>query len=398
METTQEQLNARVRDSGQMPVASPTIPQAITPESLQPVTPIQLPPAPTSLSGFSTSTSIPNPTIPTAESIINTGANPTPTEKQQTGFLNKIASLIGGNKTKTQIQNETETSAGLPSITNTLNDLNTQLEGLNNQAIALGNEAQYTIPNQMQEDAKGRGVTAAGLAPITASQLRQNQIKQGAIATQALTLKSAIYGAQGKYNIAKDAADKAAEAQYEAQQQQIDYQKAQLDAIAPTLNKEEKAQALIVQSQLQDRQIKIDNAKEDKKTILALATATLKLYPNDPAAQYAAQQALAESNKEQPDLQTVLSLVGKYQQDPVAVENAVLQNKKLRADIAKINADAAANGVQPITNKDAAQYSGALSVILGSGKFTKDQKNSIVSSVNNGEDPVAVIKNQAKQI
>ena len=44
------------------------------------------------------------------------------------------------------------------------------------------------------------------------------------------------------------------------------------------------------------------------------------------------------------------------------------------------------------------QDTGALSVILGSGKFTKDQAKIIRNSINNGEDPIAVIRNQAKQL
>lgn len=334
METTSSQNpNANFFQPGQggNPFSVPTTSSTITPESLQPVTPIQLPQPSTDLTGGSNNTSIPNPTIPTAESIINTNTNPTPAETQQTGFLNKIASLISGNKTQTTLQNEAETSAGVPALTTTLNDLNTQLEGLNNQSTALQNDAQYTIPNKAQEDATGRGITTGGLAPLTTSQLRQNQIKQGAIATQALTLKSAIYGAQGKYNIAKDAADKAATAQYEQQQQEIDYQKAQLDAIMPTLNKEEKAQALIQQSKLADRQTAINNGIEDKKTIIALATAALKNYPDDSAAHYAAQQALAESNKDKPDLATALSLVGRYQTDPMATQKAIADLAQTRA-------------------------------------------------------------------
>lgn len=40
----------------------------------------------------------------------------------------------------------------------------------------------------------------------------------------------------------------------------------------------------------------------------------------------------------------------------------------------------------------------ALSTILGSGKFTKDQTAQITKAINNGEDPFTVIKNQAKNI
>jgi len=41
---------------------------------------------------------------------------------------------------------------------------------------------------------------------------------------------------------------------------------------------------------------------------------------------------------------------------------------------------------------------GAIDVILGSGKFTKDQKKDIKNSIKSGDDPFTVIKNQAKNI
>lgn len=68
------------------------------------------------------------------------------------------------------------------------------------------------------------------------------------------------------------------------------------------------------------------------------------------------------------------------------------------AQINKLNADIRGLNVPQITNPNASEYKGALSVILGSAKFTKEQKASVIEAVNNGEDPVAVIKNQAKQI
>ena len=43
-------------------------------------------------------------------------------------------------------------------------------------------------------------------------------------------------------------------------------------------------------------------------------------------------------------------------------------------------------------------YKTALSVILGSDKFTKEQKTSITNAINSGDDPFAVIKNQTKNI
>lgn len=51
-------------------------------------------------------------------------------------------------------------------------------------------------------------------------------------------------------------------------------------------------------------------------------------------------------------------------------------------------------GGPPVTGP----YAGVVQTILGSGKFTKDQAKAIANSINNGEDPATVIKNQAKNI
>lgn len=287
----------------------------------------------------SANTSIPNP-IPNATDIVNEGANQTPAEKTNQTLLQKVAEMIRGDKGQTELTNDAEAAAGVPALTKASNDLNTQLEGLNNQATALQNEARSggAIENGISKDYAGG--TVGGVAPVSAAALKENQIKQSAVASQALTVKSALFGAQGNLTLAKDAADKAATAQFEHQQQQLDYMKALVDANTPTMTKEEKAQATIVQSKLQDRQNAIDNAKDDKKAIIALATAAMKNNPNDPAAQYAAQQALAESNSQTPGLNEAFGLVGKYQTDPIAVQKSLgeLQAQRDAHDLSVANA------------------------------------------------------------
>lgn len=80
-------------------------------------------------------------------------------------------------------------------------------------------------------------------------------------------------------------------------------------------------------------------------------------------------------------------------------EQKIKENDPLyRAQVQKIKAELATTGATTITNPDAAKYAPAISIILGSGKFTQDQKASFVAAVNNGEDPFAVIKNQTKTI
>jgi hypothetical protein len=297
----------------------------------------QAPGAPTN--AISANTSVTSP-IPTAADVLSQGTAQTPAEKTNTTLLQKVAALIGGKTGQQTMTNQAEQSAGVPGLQSTYDQLNSQIQGLNDQATQLSQAASPggAIQNQEQQNAQGRGITTGGLAPTTAADLRENQIKQAAIASQSLTLKAALYGAQNKLSMAKDAADKAALAQYEDQQNQIDYMNALIAANAPQMNKEEKAQAALVTQNLQDRQTQITNAQEDKKTIIAMAVAAMKNNPNDPAAQYAAQQALAESNQQQPDLQKALSLVGAFQSDPNATAKAIADLANTRADIAYKNA------------------------------------------------------------
>jgi len=69
-----------------------------------------------------------------------------------------------------------------------------------------------------------------------------------------------------------------------------------------------------------------------------------------------------------------------------------------KAQIDKINQETRDAGIPAITNPNSSQYAGALSVILGSTKLTKEQKSTLINAVNSGSDPVAVLKNQAKTV
>lgn len=63
-----------------------------------------------------------------------------------------------------------------------------------------------------------------------------------------------------------------------------------------------------------------------------------------------------------------------------------------------VSVDAAFNNMKLAETAVPEQYKGALSVILGSEKFTKEQKNSITQAISSGQNPLSVVKNQAKNI
>jgi len=277
--------------------------------------------------------------IPGPIQAIQDGAKQTPGEKTNQDLLTQKAQAIGGNTSLAGLQNSAEAAAGVPGLTSIVNDYTAQLQGLADQSTALQNEAAYTIPNQQQLDASGRIVSQGGIAPHQADALRLNQIKQGQIATQSLTIKSAWYAAQGKLTLAKDAAEKAAQAQFGAQQQKIDYLNAMIDANKPQMTKEEAAQADTTKAQLALYQQQLDEAKANKVTIMGWVAEAQKANPNNPAVQMAVQSALQESNGQQPNLQKAFSLLGNYLSDPNATNLALIQVEQARADLKLTNAN-----------------------------------------------------------
>lgn len=74
------------------------------------------------------------------------------------------------------------------------------------------------------------------------------------------------------------------------------------------------------------------------------------------------------------------------------------QLNNINTEITKRNAETNNLNTPLVTNPAAGDYSAALSIILGSSKFTKDQKSSVINSINSGEDPFTVVTNQAKNI
>ena len=303
----------------QTPAASPPVSSTppptptITSSSLTPAALIQVPPAPIPTTGASANASVPNP-IPTIQSITDQNSAPTALDNQNSDLLNRYANIVGNQQSLATQQTTEENSAGLPALQKSVTDLTNQLQGLSDQSsqLQLNAGAGGTIQNMVQNKAQGTNDTGGGLAPIQADQLRANQIQQAGIAAQSLTVKSALYAAQGSYSLAKSAADKAAQIAFDAQTQQINGLKAQLDAIAPTLSKEQATQAATLKAQLDDRATQIATQLDNFKTGQALAITAMQNNPTDTAAQTAAQDALKLDPTSPTYLQDVANLVGKY--------------------------------------------------------------------------------------
>lgn len=249
---------------------------------------------------------------------------PTAPEQQATDLSTQLQNLNNQLVGKSAEQAQAETAQGLPDLTKTNTDLAGQLKGLQNEALA--------IPLQMQQDATGRGITAAGLAPIQNAALRQNAIK-------ALSISSLLSANQGQIATAQSFADKAVAQKFDPIQEQIAAKTANLNLIlnSPNFTNAEKARAQ-KQKDLQDQiALETKNQRDDFQTIISWAAAASA----NGASAYQAQQ-IANA----PDLQTALSLYAPFTRDPNAAAKAVADLAATRAqtqltltNVAKINND-----------------------------------------------------------
>lgn len=266
----------------------------------------------------------------------------------------------------------------------------TRLTGINRQLQALSLESKAA---QLAVEGQGRGITQGQIQLQQKDIERQNSIKALGLSAQGLIIQGDIEGAQ-------NAASRAIDLQFEQPEAELKFLQTTYEFSKNELDRVDKKRSEALGIALQERTRLLAEEKTDKTTITAMALAAMKNFPNDQQAQYAAQQALKSNN-----LQESFGLVGKYQTDPLATQKALAELDQTKAQIAytkaqtaKVNKEVSELGLPPITNKNAEQYADALDVILGSGKFTKDQKTSVIRAVNSGQDPFTVIKNQAKNL
>lgn len=212
-------------DAGITPISA-----SITPASLQQTTPTNFQTTPQT-----GNVSVPPP--PTPESTVTLS----PEEQRVQDAINQAQETQTSLAGKSAYTTEQQTVAGVPEQQKLIRDLNAQLIAAHNEANA--------IPLKTQAGAEGRGITAGGLAPITAGLQRQNAIK-------ILETNSTLAAAQGNLQNAMDLADRAVTAKYGPIEESLKAQLANLDIIqkspaydAATKKRATEAQAKALQTQ-----------------------------------------------------------------------------------------------------------------------------------------------------
>lgn len=287
------------------------------------------------------------PTLPNAENLANFSIAdltatpaPTATANQKTATMDYLKGLYEKTFGKSADQQAMEAQAGIPQrtaeLTKAINDFRTTTAE-QNQLI----QEQGAIPLALQEQVQGRGVTAGGLAPIQAGELRKNAIKQYQVTSKGLFQQAIVANLREDIAGAQANIEKAISYKYAPIEQEIAYLK---DVVLPdlkdSLSKEDKKREQDLQIRLNERTRLLNNAKEDSTAGANLALTAMNNFPNDKQAQLNAQLAMQEAQKEQPDLNKIFQLVGQYQKDPVATAQQLENLRKTRQENAKLQLEA----------------------------------------------------------
>lgn len=232
---------------------------AITPESLQPVQPLQTPTTPyqePQPDQYAAAIQAMNP----ADFMAQLDA-PSATQTQQDDISNQLLSSIQKLGGQGAFQAQKEKELGLDVSRQQLTDVTSQLMALQNEAKA--------IPLQVQQDAQGRGVTAGGIQPIQTAALRNNAIKSLGLQSVAATL-------QGNIALAQQQADKAVELEFAPERTRLEYLSKAYEMNRDRLQREDGRRAQKLEIMLSERSRLLQQAQEDRKIVFGWAAEAAK--------------------------------------------------------------------------------------------------------------------------
>ena len=230
--------------------AAPTpTPSGLTPETLAPATGVQIPGA----EGINDSTGLSNALVDGANTAISQiMAQLTPPEtaadQQKQALLDRMTELVTDQAQAAADQLTAEQSAGLPELRQDFADINAQI---------LEKSAQYKV---LQVENQNK--------PITMNTIIGNdRAIMNAAAADIGLLQAQALGLQGQIETAQNTVNRAIDLKYSSIQSQMDIYQAQLNALQPTLNKQEKQQALAQQLLLDEQQQALKDLKAQESDI-----------------------------------------------------------------------------------------------------------------------------------
>lgn len=299
-------------------------------------------------------------------------------EQQANDLTTRLTELNNRLTGQSTYRAEQENVQGLPELQKTQTDLSSRLKALQAESLQ--------IPLQLQQDAEGRGITAAGLRPIQDAALRRNTI-------QALGVSTLLEASRGNLTLAMDNVERSVAQRFDPIKEEIAAKSANLNLIlnspAYSLADKNRAQKQLAAEKQQEAQIA--KSEENYKIAQAMAAAAVKLYPNDEGALMSANQVLSLDPNDPTYLQKAFGLLGGYQRDPVQLQKDLDQHLVAQGNLAKINEDLAN---APLERR---KMEAEIKRIESDNELAPDRKNLLKAQIANAWADAAKAESDANQ-
>lgn len=197
---------------------------------------------------------------------------PTALDTQQQSLIDAISKLSEADTGRGAAQLSAEQAAGIPDLKKNLADINARI--LTKVAEANQSDKSYEQlianlenPNNAQQQGIPMSTIIGQQAQVRKVQLAEHNAKAADLGV----LQAFAQGLQGQLTAAQDSVNRAIDLRYADIEAELNAKKAQLDAIQPLLNKQEKIQADALARQYADQQQQIADEKQKAKDNINLA-------------------------------------------------------------------------------------------------------------------------------
>lgn len=199
----------------------------------------------------------------------------TETDKKYQAILDKVAELTGQEANKGVDQLAAENAQNLPALKKSLADINAEI---------LTRSAEY---DALVKNEEGKPVTMDTIIGNSRQIInaKASEIAMLTARAQALT---------GQVSVAQDTANRAVDLKYSTIEAQIAVYQAQLNAITPTLNREQQVRQTAQQQMIDDGKAKLAEAKQAEKDQYSTLLNLMQTYPD---AQITLQDTLESANQ-----------------------------------------------------------------------------------------------------
>ena len=242
----------------------------------------------------------------------------TETEKKQQTLLDKMTSLVGDAAKQSADQLTAEQAAGLPELRKQFADINGQI---------LTKTAEY---NALQVANANKPITMNTIIGNERAILNAQAADIGLLTARAQAL-------QGQIETAQNTVNRSIDLKYDTISKQLDVYQAQLNALAPTLTKEEKRLATAQQLMIDERKQALEDKKNEEKSIQNLMVELAKSGITD--ASILSRVSSSKSYSQALNIATPLLGAKVAEERRLDLKIKQAQLSKLYADIAKTKTD-----------------------------------------------------------